>query len=56
MVVDVEVEGGDVGPIRRIGVHASILGMVRGWFVVAIALRDGHAFHARRVLVGLSQG
>ena len=55
VVRDVEVEGGNVGPKRRIGIHGSILEVVSGWFVVAIALRDGHAFDARRVFVDLSR-
>ena len=55
VVRDVEVEGGSVGPTRRIDIHGNILGVVSGWFVVAIALRDGHVFDARRVFVDLSR-
>ena len=53
--MDVEVEGGDVGPIWRNGVYGSILGVVSGWVAVAIALWDGNAFDEERVLVSLSR-
>ena len=53
VVVDVEVEGGDVGPILRIGINGNILVVVSGWVEVVIELRDGHAFDERRALANL---
>ena len=55
VVRDVKVKGGSVGRKRRIGIHGSILGVASGWFVVAMTLRDGHVFDARRLFVDLSR-
>ena len=55
VVVYIEVEGGSVGPMWRIGVCGSILDVVSGWVEVAVELRDGHAFDERRALADLSR-
>ena len=55
MVVDIEVGGGNVGPLRRIGVRGGNSWIGECVFVVAIELRDGHVFDAELFLVGQSR-